>query len=487
MGFPKELLGIPIVRIHLLIGGAFVVWLLAIVLTNLRRSNCGKGLLLMSHSWAAAESIGLETERARIVSVSLGASIASLAGSLFALSSGFIIPESFGLGISFLILFIPIIGGASSPWGCLIGASAVCFVLQVAHEFGPSRLLFGLTVLAFVLFAPGGVLGIFKKLVGRFFSASQSEDAHEAFRQERQEESGYIDELVQQDQTAEFPTGKVLLTVNNISKRFGGLIALNQVSFEVKEGEILGIVGPNGAGKSTLIDIVTGIQLADSGNVFLYHSQLNQGPAMRAFLGISRTFQHPLLAQELSILENVRLGYLRNNAPHTWHGMFLWFLKNMLFKVSIEAKINQREGGVLPNCDASVVERSFMMIDGAWQTVVSDVSYGTEKLAESIRSLVSSPILMILDEPFAGLDHSSIEELEKIIRFWCSKGLGVAIVDHNIDVLRGMCDRMVVLNFGNVIADGQPQEVLQNPKVREAYFGEESLSDEQGRANISQH
>ncbi len=259
--------------------------------------------------------------------------------------------------------------------------------------------------------------------------------------------------------------GKTLLTVANVSKSYGGLHALSDVSFEVKQGEVLGIVGPNGAGKSTLIDIVTGVQGPDSGRVVLDGNEIEEGPAARAHRGMSRTFQHPLLAQNLTVLDNVRLGYLREKAPRSWVGLFIWFLRNMAVGLRGESREVTREG--------TRIEADFTLLAKFLHTLVTDVSHGTEKLAESVRALISSPPLLIMDEPFAGLDTPAIDAIGHTVRRFTLQGLAAVIVDHNVDVLRDMCDRMVVLNYGQVIAVGKPSDVLEDQVVRRAYFGDE--------------
>jgi len=129
--------------------------------------------------------------------------------------------------------------------------------------------------------------------------------------------------------------------------------------------------------------------------------------------------------------------------------------------------------GILAERGSVAIENEFSLLSHSLNSLVTDVSYGTEKLTESVRALVSSPPLLMMDEPFAGLDSVSIEAIWRILRSWRSRGLGAVIVDHNVDVLRDMCDRMIVLDYGQVIAEGSPHEVLQNPEVRKAYFGDE--------------
>jgi branched-chain amino acid transport system permease protein len=460
VGFSKVLLGMPISRLHLLIAGAVVVWLVGITLENLRRSDTGKALLLMSRSPAAAQSIGVETGRARIVGLCLGACIASLGGSLLALSNGFVLPESYNMMISFIVIFMPLLGGTRSAWGSLIGAAIVAYVLQVAHQFGPSQLLFGLTTLFVVLLVPGGILGGFSAIAARFSRRK---------REVSKEQQVYAGPDRTADMLDAIPIeahpeggGDVLLRVNSLSKSYGGLKALSNVTFGVRKGEIVGIVGPNGSGKSTLIDIVTGVQEPDSGEVFLDNQKLSQSTAFRAHSGMSRTFQHPLLAPSLTVLENAQLGYLRDKAPRSWVGLFVWFLRNMVFH---KERSRQEDG-------TGSIER-FPLLSKSLHALATDVSHGTEKLTECVRAVISSPPLVIMDEPFAGLDKPSIDLMGVSLKDWRKKGLAAIIVDHNIDVLRDMCDRMIVLNHGEMIAAGRPHEVLQDQAVRRAYFGDE--------------
>jgi len=364
--------------------------------------------------------------------------------------------------ISFIVIFMPLIGGTRSAWGSLIGAAIVAYVLQVAHQFGPSQLLFGLTTLAVVLLVPGGILGGFYSMAAKFSRRKAD------LRTEEQNSTG-ADQAAPAEPARELSEihpevlGDVLLRVNDINKSYGGLQALSGVTFEVRRGEIVGIVGPNGSGKSTLIDIVTGVQEPDSGEVFLENQKLTQSTAFRAHRGMSRTFQHPLLAPNLTVLENAQLGYLRERAPRSWMGLFAWFIRNMVFG---EGRSQQGDN------DALGVER-FPLLSKSLHALATDVSHGTEKLTECVRAVISSPPLVIMDEPFAGLDKSSIDLMGVSLVQWRQKGLAAVIVDHNIDVLRDMCDRMIVLNHGEMIAAGKPHEVLEDQVVRRAYFGDE--------------
>ena len=476
--FPREILGFPVSRTSLLIGGAVMIWGIAAIIQNLERSDLGKGLFLMGGSRPAAESIGLNTSRFRILSLILGASIASLAGSLLAFSRGLVLPDSFHLELAFLILFIPLLGGKQTPWGCLVGAAVLVYVLEIARSFGPGKLLYGLGVLACVLVIPGGIagrLGALLSVIERWVShclpesVPVSSDTGKLTRGRTDSSEWKLDRRAEQgiekgkDHRLGSGQGKTApLVVRNMNKAYGGVKALQDVSFDLLNGEILGIVGPNGAGKTTLIDVLTGIQNADSGQVLLEGQILKGAASERALAGLARTFQHPQLSTELTVGENVGLGLLRLSAPRSWAGMTILMIRSMLpSPISHKPRQDElaiRETGVrvgLQNLEEEIANSSF----------------GTEKLAEIGRALISKPSVLLMDEPFAGLGKTDIDRVIDAVEQWRLHALGVIIVDHNIDLLSKICDRLLVLDSGVAIACGPPNEVLAEPHVQKAYFG----------------
>ncbi len=492
--FRRVAFGVPISRMQLLMVGVVVIWLVTMAIRNLRRSDLGKGLLLMGRSRPAAESIGLNTSRFRILSLVIGAAVASLAGSLLALSRGLVLPDSYHLELAFLILFIPVIGGKQSPWGCLVGAALLIYVLQVASNFGAGKLLYGLGVLACVLFIQGGILSRLEALLSPIerrmgkadsrlvpvtssvFSAvwpHRSERSNgpspvvnsadrqgnlriskPALGEEGVPDPGHISPLASK--------GMAPLVVRGVNKAYGGVKALQEVSFDLRKSEILGIVGPNGAGKTTLIDVLTGIQTADSGEVLLEGYPLKRGAADRALSGLSRTFQHPQLSGELTVGDNVRLGLLRLKTPRSWIGITVKLIRSMLpggrGAEEQKAKFSIQEAASRVGLEELDIE-------------IAEASFGTEKLTEIGRALISKPPVLLMDEPFAGLGKGDVEQVMDAIERWRLHALGVIIVDHNIDLLSKVCDRLLVLDSGVVIACGPPNEVLAESHVRTAYFG----------------
>jgi len=454
--FAREVFGIRLSSTALLVWGAAIIWLIVRALENLKRSKLGKGLHLMGSSRPAAESVGLNTVRFRILALIFGAAVASLAGSLLAFSRGLVLPDSFHLELAFLILFIPLLGGKQTPWGCLLGSALLVYVLEIARSFGPGKLLYGLAVLACVLFFPGGIAERLESAVSAI---------ERRLRPEVRTDRKALPELAEEVESpaAALEPGRQAappLTVKGVSKTYGGVTALQNVSFELAHGEIMGIVGPNGAGKTTLIDVLTGIQAGDSGEVCLEGRALFGSASDRALAGLSRTFQHPQLSEGLSVGENVALGLLRLSAPRSWTGMAIRVAHDLFS--SAQSQVDEATLSVARKIGLSGLDEE-----------MGSASFGTEKLAEIGRALVSRPSVLLMDEPFAGLGKAEINRVIDAVERWRPHALGVIVVDHNIDLLSKMCDRLLVLDSGSVIACGPPREVLAQPEVQKAYFGRE--------------
>jgi ABC-type branched-subunit amino acid transport system ATPase component len=223
------------------------------------------------------------------------------------------------------------------------------------------------------------------------------------------------------------------------------------------------VAGPYHAGKTTLIDVLTGIQSADSGQILL-ESQILEGPASeRALTGLARTFQHPQLSAELTVGENVGLGLLRLSTPRSWAGMAILMIRSML-PSSWRRKRRGHDGGV-------VAEIALRVGLADLEEEIAGASFGTEKLTEIGRALISKPSVLLMDEPFAGLGKTDMDRVIDAIEQWRLRALGVVIVDHNIDLLSKICDRLLVLDSGVAIACGPPKDVLSEPQVQKAYFG----------------
>ncbi|MED1949028.1 ABC transporter ATP-binding protein [Brevibacillus centrosporus] len=251
-----------------------------------------------------------------------------------------------------------------------------------------------------------------------------------------------------------------MLSVQNVTKRFGGLTAVQGVSLEVNKGEIVGLIGPNGAGKSTFFNILTGIYKPNEGAILFEGTPIHtQKPFRIAKQGISRTFQNIRLLKEESVLENVKVGMFGQTRSGLW---------SALLGLSQAKKEEEM-----------VTEKSMQILElvglkGYEGEQAGSLSYGNQRRVEIARALVSNPKLLLLDEPIAGMNAHEIEEMGELISAIRHKnGTTVILIEHNVGMVVGLCDRIAVLDHGEKIADDKPDAIIANPAVIEAYIGKE--------------
>lgn len=252
-------------------------------------------------------------------------------------------------------------------------------------------------------------------------------------------------------------TEKILLDVENISKSFGGLKALKEVNFELKENEIVGLIGPNGSGKTTMFDIITGFYEPDEGKIYFGEQEITKLPPHRiAKLGIGRTFQMIRLFPKMTVTENLMV------AEQKLHGEEFWKALLRLPRVMRE----ERE-----NLEKSKKLLEFVELNEKSHLCACNLSYGQSKLLEIARALAISPKLLLLDEPASGLNPVIRKKVFEVIRNLKKEGKTVLIVEHDMETIMNLCDRVIVLDAGRVIAEGTPKEIQRNEKVLEAYLG----------------
>jgi branched-chain amino acid transport system permease protein len=245
--------------------------------------------------------------------------------------------------------------------------------------------------------------------------------------------------------------------VQAVRKEFGGLVAVNDVSFQIRAGEIVGLIGPNGAGKSTTFNLVTGVLPLTRGTV-TFRGETVSGQRARtiARCGLGRTFQHVRMIPDMTVLENVALG------AHT---------RGSKGVLAAMARIDRAEERTLFKEAQRQLERIGM---GQWlHELAGNLAMGPQRLLEIARALCSDPALLLLDEPAAGLRHREKLALVEVLRQLQREGMSILLVEHDMDLVMQVCDRLVVMEFGTLLMEGTPREVQRNPAVRAAYLGTE--------------
>jgi branched-chain amino acid transport system ATP-binding protein len=257
------------------------------------------------------------------------------------------------------------------------------------------------------------------------------------------------------------PSSAPLLRAQGLHKNFGGVHAVSDVSFEVARGSVFAIIGPNGAGKSTLLNLISGVYQIESGSLaFDGHNLAGMRAHRRVRLGLSRTFQKIRLFKQLSVLDNVIAGF------HIHHDIPAW-------QYIVHGAGFERDQARCRDKALSLLD--FVGMSGRTQDLAGALSYGEQRMLEVARALATKPQLLLLDEPAAGLNAAEVEVLLDRIRIMCRSGITVIVVEHNMDLVMNIADRIMVMDYGRRLFQGTPAEVQKNPTVIAAYLGGELL------------
>ena len=429
----------------------FAIWiavLIAALLTmNLLDSRTGRAIRALRRGHIAAEAFGVQTPHAKLLVFIYAAVLAGLSGWLYAHFQRATNPTPFGAQAGIEYLFVAVVGGAGYVWGGVLGAAIVVILKEILQSYLPylfhgegqlETIVFGILLVVLLQLAPTGV---WPWLMARL-----------PFRQNHKRPDTSL-ALPARRKTGGMP--EVLLQIDKARKQFGGVIAVNDVSFDVQAREIVALIGPNGAGKSTTFNLITGVLTSTGGSINVLGQNIDRAPPQEvAKLGIARTFQHVKLVPDMTVLENVAIGaHLRGHAGAI--SSMLRLDRSDEAKLLAEAARQIARVGLADQIDA----------------LAGSLSLGQQRIVEIARALCVDPILLLLDEPAAGLRHMEKQQLAALLRQLRDGGMSVLLVEHDMGFVMDLADRIVVLDFGTKIAEGTPAAIKTNPEVIKAYLG----------------
>ena len=394
-------------------------------------ARLGSGLFAIHDDEDVAEVQGVPTYRFKLQALAISCAFAGVAGGVHALFVSYVTAgEVFNIVVPLYVVLMSVLGGSRHWLGPAVGATAIT-ALSYAFTAGDSavvgRAAIGLILIVVILFMPDGILG---QLIKRFKS--------------RRALPPLPTPVAPAVISTQGSSGEVLLTIDKVSKSFSGVKALQNVSLEARRGEILGLVGPNGSGKSTMVNVISGLYKPEAGRVLFQGEDLVPLPSYRAaHAGIARTYQIPRPFASLSVLENTTLA-----------GMFG---STQLSRADAAAQ--------------AMYWLEFVGLADRARALPTELNLHQRKFLELSRALASSPRLVLLDEVLAGLTPSEINNAVTLVREIRQRGSTIIFIEHNMRAVLELCDRLIVLNHGQVIASGMPREVMNDPAVVSAYLG----------------
>ena len=433
---------------------------------RLRPTRLGLGLAALRADEVAARAMGVDTVRYKLFAFTVSGAMAGLSGVLFSHFTRFIAPGQFGFERAVDALLYAVVGGTAHWVGPFLGAGFLTFLPELQRQLGIEAgwlrpFLNGLILLGVILFVPAGLSGLGRRL-GLARRPRPAASAAPARAATPTPTPGSVESVTE---TVTQPTDPgvdrrpdTLVRLVGVEKDYGGVRALAEVGLDIRAGEILGLIGPNGAGKTTLVNAITGLTPVTGGSVEVLGTPIRGLPANRVnALGVGRTFQQVKLFDDLTVRENAIVGGHRVTRPT--------FLRRLVFLPA--AARDDRDNAAR----ADRVLARVGLLDRA-DAPASSLAYGDRRRLEIARALCGQPRLLVLDEPAAGMNHVEAQRLGALVGAIAAEGVTVLLIEHNVRLVMSVCTRVVVLDFGRVIADGDPDEVARHPEVLRAYLGQ---------------
>lgn len=423
-----------------------------LVYCRLDRSRTGLAWKALRDDEMGAMACGISPVRYRLAAFAVGAAMAGTAGTFFASWQGAVFPQTFSMAEVVTIFCMAVLGGSGSPAGAVVGAATLVILPELLRGYASYRMvIYGLLLVGLMQARPHGLI---PSRPPRQEPARRSPPRGAVSPSSRPAAVMAVPPVPRAQPRGGDGDGRVLLVAEGLSKRYGGVVALDGVSLRLRAGEVLAVIGPNGAGKSTLVDVLSGYQAPDAGRVMLAadggHLRALDGlpPHRRAALGLMRNFQNPRLFLSLTPAQNVAAG--RFAAPH-----------------------HDGDGG--PGTHPSLLP-SLVMENQEAAVTAAALTYADRRKVEILRALAGEPRVLLLDEPAAGMTEEEVNELCAAVRSLAREGLGILLIEHRMEVVRRVAHRVLALAEGRVLVEGCPEEVLSHPQVVRSYLGGEGVA-----------
>jgi branched-chain amino acid transport system permease protein len=447
----------------------FLLVITVLAISNVMNSHWGRVFRFVGFHEEAASCAGMRVWNVRLLVYFLSALLVGLSGAMYAYVNRFVYPGSLGIDMMILILAAVVIGGLATQIGPVVGMAILLFLPQVTKDFDKySLLIYGVLLILVMAIVPSGVVPASRQLFERALGLARSAWRSRFGGGETATSDG--EERTDGDQEAlianlgfvrtvgipnEPTANKPLLVVEHVSKNFGGLVALNDVSLELRPGTLTAIIGPNGSGKTTLLNVISGLHKPNSGRVFAEGLPAGYAPHVLARSGARRTFQTPVLLASLPVMDNVLMGM---GMPVTglavaslWPAAGAW-----------ERESRQRAREIL----------AFLGLTGLENSAAGSLPAGQQRLIELARALLPGPRLLILDEPTVGLTSTETAAMGRVLKQLVDAGVAVLLVAHDMTFIMGHADSIVVLDHGEVVARGTPEDIQADERVVRSYIGD---------------